>query len=123
MATSIGTVNFLTMRGRVAPAGMSLREESREGLNGHAYLKVGNRAPVSQLVTTADVNDVSTHVNACAALKGTLVTVVQPDGSSVSNVAILDCAVIDIRKLGTRVGGLGAYQYFVTMVFQVQATA
>lgn len=122
MPTSIGSLNVLSIRGRVTPRGAALREDTRDGVDGHCYIQIGARAPVSNLITVTDVADVNTHVSAAVALKGTLVTVTHGDGSTVANVTVLDVACVSSVAVKTPVGGLSAGAYLVTLAWQVQAT-
>lgn len=122
---SVGSITTLTMQGRVSTLQQSMEEISRRGVDGVAFVKVGKRAPASVVTTETDVANssaIASHVNACVALVGTLVTVTQPDGTTVPNVLILGVEFVTSKYFSRPVGGVAAGNYIVTMRWHLQAT-
>ena len=93
MATpSIGAIEFLTLQGRVPPCATVAKEHSRDGLDGHRLLQVGERGALVPLTTVRDFDTAAaaqTHIGDCCALQGgDLVTVTYSDGQTTGNVFI-----------------------------------
>src|ERR1017187_2599808 len=106
---SVGSVTVLTMRGRVTPCAQMLEEITRRGVDGHAYVQIGKRAPVSQLVTEldcTDATDVANHIKDGQALIGTFVSVVHPTGDSCDNVCVLTCEMLGTKTVIRGAGGI-----------------
>jgi len=126
MATpSIGAIEFMTLSGRVTTVGTVLVETTPDDENGHEYMALGTRAPESMLMTELDVTSdagITTHIAACKALQGTLVTVTDPHGEDIDNVAVLDVQVDGSKRTGTAVGGINGGNRIVTLRWRVQAT-
>lgn len=121
---SIGGVTVLRMDGRVTPLAKTLEKFRRPGINGVGLFDLGTDAPSVVVMTVADVASAATHVASCKALAGTLVTVVHPDGESITNVAVMaPPEYVSSKKVGTPVGGTSAGAYLVTMRWLLQATA
>ena len=123
---SVGSVTVLTMKGRVTAAAPAVEEITRRGVDGHAYVQVGKRAPECQLLTELDVSGssgVATHINAGQALCATFVTVKHPTGETVANVAVLKCELVGTKKIASAVGGVNGGDTLCTLRWTVQASA
>jgi len=123
---SIGGVSVLTLDRGPTPLAAAVVEITPAGADGHAYKRIGARAPAVSAMSIADVDGsagVEAHIAACRALKGTLVTVVEDSGRSTSNVAVLEVEIAQIKFQALTVGGLVGGDYRVTMTWTLQATA
>jgi len=105
---SIGGLSVLTMQGELSEPLGTLEDITPPWADGHAYRAGPDRAGVRQVRTTADVSSaesgIATARAAYEALKGALVTVVDPWGVSWTNVGVVDVRV-RFRKLGGIAGG------------------
>lgn len=123
----IGALQFLSVRGSLTPTGEQLVDITRPGKDGHEFQSIGKRGPVGQLFTMIDVTTaggVTTVVDSCVALKGTLVTVYDGHGNSCSNVAVLNVEQIQAAQYVVNpVGGVNAGNWLVTMRWTMQPTA
>ncbi|OQB96830.1 MAG: hypothetical protein BWX86_00542 [Verrucomicrobia bacterium ADurb.Bin122] len=123
MAASIGSISVLRMEGRVTPMAENVEVYHRPGVDGVGLWKTGKTAPVSYIITEADVSNVGDHVNAAKALAGTLVTVTHGDGSSASNVAVIaPPEFLSARAITNVMGGLVGGAYLVRLRWSLQAT-
>jgi hypothetical protein len=124
MATpQIGGKSFLTWAGpAVLPAAMAVQEITRDNADGHAFAREGKRAAVCNVLTMVDVSSATTEIAECLAFKGTLQTVKNIDGASVTNVMVRDVRQVDTKALGNPVGGVNAGAWLVTMQWELQAT-
>jgi len=127
MSASIGSYDFISLRGRLRGLGERLAEITRPNVDGQAYKKAGKRAPVS---TLASLRDIDTEANAEAlalayeALKGTLVTVVDDHANQTDYVAVIDVDVSLAEEIKGASGGLceAGSNYLVRAVWQLQVT-
>ena len=113
------------MSGRVTPRGTTVIDSTPDDEDGHEYAQLGARAPESLLTTELDVTTdagITTHIDACKALQGTLVTVADPHGQSRANVMVLEVQVASTQRGRTAVGGINGGTRWVTMRWRVQAT-
>lgn len=120
MATpSIGGIDFTIMRGRVAPQGDEVEDVSRKGLDGHELYIIGARGNRAEIITVRDFDsaaDAASHVASCLAYKGgALRTVTYEDGTTTTNVAVLDVQVISVKRVETPSGGLTDGNYLATL--------
>jgi len=128
MATpSIGGVSFTTLHGRVPPLATADEVKVRPGVDGHELIEIGARGEPTILRTMRDFDSAAaaaSHIDTCAALQATLVTVNYSDGTSENNVQIQRV----VPAGGTRyspvsVGGLTAGSWRVYLewtVFQAE---
>jgi hypothetical protein len=127
---SIGDYSFLSGdMPLVLPAMMDLATREREGISGHEFAEIGNRAPIVQWRTEVDVVGLSggdplagvqALIAAYRAMSGALQTVVNVDGSSVSGVATKLLAV-EAKKVLSPLGGLAGGDWFVIAHWRLQA--
>ena len=110
---SVGTENFITLRGEVLPKSAQSLEITRPNVDGVATKLVGTKGEQFQLVGVADValgapfaTTLKTKMEAYMALAGTLVTVVDDHGVSWTNIHILRVARPRARAIVTSTGGL-----------------
>lgn len=120
---SVGTLAFVTLRGQHPqdPA-MRLGEITRMGVDGHAYIQLGKRGAIVRMVGERDASSPSTIRSTANGMIGTAVTVTFADGSTVTNVMVLDAAVVEQRPLGVPVGGIQAGGWWVAVAFTLQGT-
>jgi len=126
MSAEIGGVSLISIKGRVAKLGEGIEDITRPGIDGHSYKKIGTRAPVVTLETLVDVSSAGNaegHIDACVALKGSLVTVKYTDGSNDEHVAVLDVEPVRVKQVKTPVGGVNGGSWLVTMRWQMQKAA
>lgn len=103
---SIGGYTVLTMDRLPEPAGHETLRTARPGVNGVSARTEGLRAPVTSvrtrtLVTTS--GQAKTVPESYAALKGSLVTVVDDYGNTVTNVMVEDVRVTGVTRVGVAV--------------------
>lgn len=104
---SIGGYTMLRIDGEITPLGETVEEVTYRGRDGHAYRKLGEAAPVSQIVSTVDAFDgasVSTLVYNYKALQGTAV-VIATDGVTTAQAIVLGVELLEVRPILNSVGG------------------
>ncbi len=94
MARTIGTLEFAGMNGGPGGSGEMLEISDRIGVDGHRARRVGSRIAEASIQTTAFVatGSISATLASYAAVKGTIVTIV--DGH---NVSWPNCTILDVR--------------------------
>ena len=122
---SVGSVTFLRMAGEdPLPPALAVEDITRAGIDGQAFRTVGKRAPVVTVTCEVDTAAPATLMASVLALRGTLVTVVNGDGNSYSNVMVLDVSKPVARPIKSAVGGLagGSATHWFTCAFRLQNT-
>ena len=121
---SIGGVSFLTMRG---PMPVNPKEKvgeiTRPRVDGHAFERIGKRGAPVTLMTEADTSNAGTTMSSYQALQGTLVSVVDVDGQSFSNVLVLMVSKVSAKKVLSAQGGLTAGDWMLTAQWLLQPTS
>lgn len=92
MAGSVGAYSFSSVTMNPRPPGERLRDVTRPGVNGHAYMLDGKDAPAARCLAIRDAKqaDLPTLRAAYKALKGTVVTIVDSDGETFLNHTIVE---------------------------------
>jgi len=129
----IDAIEFHYVHASIPPLGNELRDRTPENAsNGHVKLKLGTRATEGTVRTFRDFDSVASadsHITACAAKKGTLVTVYDCHERTISNVAVLDVIPAgvgpngdpqDIVRVDGSVGGMTDGVYLVELLWRVQ---
>lgn len=120
---AVGDLEFVTFRG-VEPADpvMRLKEITREGIDGHAFMEIGKRGVPVRIIAEGDVDDVAALRTDLQALVSAFVTVTFSDGGTVEQVLVLDAQVADEKFTGSPVGGLTGGAWWVTVAFTLLGT-
>jgi len=129
----IGAVEFHYVHASIPPLGNELQDRTPENASdGHVKLKLGTRAAEGTIITFRDFDstgDADTHLAACAALKGTIVTVYDCNEREISNVTVLDVIPTgrgpngdpqDVVRVDASVGGKTNGVYLVDLLWRVQ---
>jgi len=108
---SVGSVEFITLKGPIEPKGAKTGIVSRPGVDGVAVKRRGTRGDTFQLTCVKDVNcanaaALKTKIEACMALEGTTITVVDDHGISWTELHVLRVARPAAVKIETPVGGI-----------------
>ena len=93
----IGTETFAGWSGVIRPAEEVLQEITRPNIDGHDYRKLGERGPLSEIITTAIVADgetAKTTIEAYAALKTQIVEVEDQHESLWTSVMVLGIEIL-----------------------------
>lgn len=125
MGAQIGTLNFIRMDWSRNLQGEAVRRLERPGGDGVALQKLGKRATPTRARTIVDVIDqaaIATLVSAANTYRGTIVTVVEDDGTSVSGVCVINCVKVQSRYVLTPVGGINGGNWLVTLDWVLQET-
>ena len=124
MATPyIGSNPFIEFDGALPmPIAPTVLEITRENANGHAFVKVGSRAAKTTIRTMVDTADAAALALVHQALQGTLVTVVNPDGSSISNVMVESCKKLKVEASLKAVGGISGGAWLLSSEWVLQPT-
>ncbi len=126
MSCSIGGISMIRINGRCTPIAEAADEYTRYGTDGHGAHKIGRRAPEAILTSVRDVDGdagVVAHVNNCAALKSTLVTINHGDGTRATNVLIREVEFVNADVVAQSIGGVTAGNRLVTMRWTCRMTA
>lgn len=125
---SIGAITVDVMRGRPAPMGESTAEITRPGVDGVAIRKTGQRSAPATIRTVKGIAagtsgaDLKTHIEACRALMGTLVTVTDGFGIAWTNVLIKDVQIEEEAALLIVGAAAASPDTVVRHTWTVQAT-
>lgn len=124
MATpTIGGYEFIEFEGELPiPRRMTVDEITRPQQNGHAFIEAGQRANKVTVRTTVDTNDPTALANSHAALQATLVTVVAPDGTSLTNVMVEKYRKLNSKRCVSVVGGIAGGVWILTSEWTLQPT-
>jgi hypothetical protein len=124
MATpSIGGYQFIEFQGELPiPRRMTVDEITRPNIDGHAFVQVGQRANKVSIRTTVDTADPTSLANSHSSLQASLVTVVCPDGTSLSNVLVERYRKLDAKFCVSVVGGLAGGSWILTSEWTLQPT-
>lgn len=121
------------MFGFVADATERIVEHEREGFDGHGSRKIGTRGGRNLIRTIklfTTTGDADTHITACEALSGTLVTVIDEFSRTTTNVEVQEVVPPDRGEPRKTIkappsgggGGTMTTQYRVEMLFRVRKT-
>lgn len=121
---SIGAFEFIILRGGLDIEGEQVETLARQGVNGTAFRKVGKRNEPISLVSVVDVLDgpaTKTLWEAYKALQGTVVQVIEDNGSTWDNAVVLNVRRLGFpKKMATSIGGLVPNSTFlVTVEWQI----
>lgn len=123
---SIGGLSVITLRGGINPGtGEQLQDITRPGVDGIAYRKVGKRGrpfTMESVVDVANAAAVTTAIANYKALQGTLVTVVENNGQTWTNVAVLNVRPAEPQKVLTATTG-SDYLLRATWTLQMTETS
>jgi len=126
MMASIAGYTMLFVTGPIGRPGMATEPITRPGVDGSAFREVGLRCEpflMTSLMDLEDAADVAAELNLYAALKGSLVTVVDDHGSTWTNVMVLDVQPIQTQTIGVSAGGLATTPTkLITARWTLQAT-
>ncbi len=100
---------------------MELETNDRPGVDGHEFREIGERAPVTRWQTFADTTSPAATIAAYKALSGTLQTITNVDGSTVSSVRV-QLLRANYKKVAAAVGGLAAGTWVVEADWELQAS-
>ncbi len=108
----------------VLPIMDELRTIEREGLDGHELIQIGARGQPVIWETSADIATPATTKAAYLALTGTLQTITNIDGSTVTLVAV-ELLGMQFKKCAKMTGGLtgGSGSWICTAQWRLQPTA
>lgn len=108
----------------VLPITQKLRTIEREGLDGHELVQTGKRGDPVMWETFADITTPATTKAAYLALSGTLQTITNIDGSTVTLVAV-ELLGMQFKKCAKMTGGLtgGSGSWICTAQWRLQPTA
>lgn len=84
---------------------MRLEVIDRPGINGHEFRELGKRAPLVRWLTECDTANPATLEASYRALSGTLQTIINEDGSTVSVVRV-ELLAVTRRRVLAAVGGV-----------------
>jgi len=123
---SIGGYSMIFVSGPVGRPGMATERIERPGVDGTAFREQGLRCEpfmMTSIVDLDDAADVAAELDLYAALKGTLVTVIDDHGSTWTNVMVLDVQPVETKTIGVSAGGLATTPTkLVTARWTLQAT-
>ncbi len=108
---SDNTYTFISLQGATQRLGQRLEEITRDGVDGHAYRKQGKRGMPFQMIGVMDCDTLSgatTTYNALKGIEGSIVSVIDDVGDSLSGVALLSVEKQSIRKVLSGVGGVSS---------------
>ncbi len=122
---SIGGFSLTELQGAINPMGTNIQKVTRSGVNGVAYRKIGDQPfPTSH-------NSISDHTTKGSAetaianylgLKGTLVTVLDPGGTSHTNIMVLQVIALAVKPVANAVGGVNAGSWVVFAEWTLEST-
>jgi len=122
---SVGGVNFITLNWSRNPQGEAVRMLERPGGDGVAFQRIGKRARPTSARGIADVADeaaVVALVDAVTAMRGSLQTVVEDDGTSTDYVMVHNAVKSNARFVLSPAGGLVGGNWLVMVEFVLQET-
>ena len=123
---SIGSFNFIRLRGGPNPTAEVPQEITRPNLDGHAYRKFGKRGARDLYTSTVDVatGSIKTTIDGYRALQGTLVTLTDEAGSVYNNVMVIAVNVASPFIVHNCVGGeaSGNDRYVLQARWELQHT-
>lgn len=112
MAGSIGSYNFVTLKGAVnLGSGENLEAITRANVDGVAYRKTGKRGEPFEMISAVDLTSYSsaaTTYENYKALQGTLQTLTIEGGTIYTNMAILNVVEVARQPIITSSGGQNA---------------
>ena len=97
--------------GQVERQKLRVADVTRPGVDGHAELIAGYKAPMSQLVTEKDFDSavlMETAMEAYAALQGTAVSITDEAGVVYSSCTVFEVRTVGKFQVGAAVGGYGS---------------
>jgi len=122
---SIGSIQFIRLDWARQPQGEAVRMLERPGADGVGYQAIGKRARPTRARSICDVANaaaVDTLLQDANAIRGSLQTVVEDDGTSVDNVFVHQVVKVMSKRVLTPVGGLTAGEWLVTLEWVLQET-
>jgi len=125
--SSIGGRSVLSIDGDFDLAtGEQLEDITRANVDGISYRKLGKRGHPFQLISLVDVataGAAKAELEAYKALQGTLVTVVDDTGASVSQLAVLSVRRAGpVRRVVNPVGGVNGGSYLLAARWDLEPT-
>lgn len=122
------TYNLITLDGEAQPLGLMLEDVTRPGVNGHGFRELARHADPFAMVGWLDVNNnaacKTTFDAMVAAYAGKIVTVVDDQAASHTNLVCLKVERVDSYRLITAVGGVSVSKGAMLAVrFTLQSTA
>jgi hypothetical protein len=122
--SSIGGISVIGMNGHESLLMVpEVADITRENVDGVAFKAVGKKSNRIQVGTTMNSADAAASIVAYRAKEKTFVTVVTPDGLTITNVFVHRVSVRG-QKVATAVGGVGTPggAWLVTAVWVLQVT-
>jgi hypothetical protein len=121
----VGSIQTLTMQGHEGLATLIphvVEEISRKGVDGVAFVDIGKKSRPCTVVTEFDSSNAGNSKIACEALIKTFVSVITPEGQTLTSVFVHDVKVSGRAGIKA-VGGVGAGTWLMTARWVLQATA
>ena len=120
---SVGSEQFISVVAEAADPAEMVEEITRPHVDGVALKRTGKRGVPFRVVAVRDVDtqaNLEDSLAAYSAMQGTIVTVVNNQGISRQNVAVLRVPPAQIEDMGTAVGGIEGtgWSYMVTQNFE-----
>jgi len=116
MTATIGTSTFLSLSGILDSAGEQVELFSRPGVDGVGAALVGSRAEPVDCISQRDVDDAAAVLTTIAEYKaylGTVQTVIDERGATITNVLVLRVTPIRAQAIKSAVGKLSTTAGFL----------
>ena len=111
IADGVTTLTFIRLSRPAMPIGERVKDITRPNVDGHAFRKIGKRAPPSEFVSLVDVATlagVQTVMQSYAAMQGAVVTVTDDLANVWADAVVLAVEVTEAAAVAGAVGGLNA---------------
>lgn len=118
MAITFGGTTVLSIRWARTGEGEQLVDITRNGVDGVAFQKTGERSEPSQATIIVDCDsgiDADSTFNTIKAMQGTLITIVDDFGATTNYVAVTNVRKADQHTVLTAVGGVTAGSVLLTI--------
>ena len=107
----IGSQELIFAKGSMDPMAETLKDITRDNVDGIGYRKKGLRSTQQEIFTLANFESAAlakAELELYKAYQATLVTVIDDTGQTWTNVAVILVICEPIKKVSTSAGGLGA---------------